>query len=403
MTASFPTAGARRAARSSILLQWAGALLLAAGLAGCSGGQAPSKQAPPTEVGFVTVTPRAHDVRVELPGRTRASQSAEVRPQVGGIVQERRFTEGAAVRAGQVLYVIDAPNYQAAVRSAEAALAKARTIARSTRVTADRLATLVNANAVSRQEFDDKEAQAAQAAAEVAVAEAALSNARINLQYSRVTAPISGLVDLSTVSVGALVAANQPQALTTITRMDPAHVDITQSSTELLELKRKFQAGEFGKVEAGSARVRLVLEDGTEYPHEGRLQFTGATVRTDTGGITLRASFPNPDHLLMPGMYVRARLATGRNEQAILLPQRAVARDAAGSPSVQVIAEGDKVEKRPVSIGQAIGNEWLITGGLRAGERVMVDGFQKAKPGQLVKPVESRGAGKDAVAAGPGR
>jgi membrane fusion protein (multidrug efflux system) len=168
----------------------------------------------------------------------------------------------------------------------------------------------------------------------------------------------------------------------------------------LLDLKRKFQAGEFGKVQGGSAQVRLVLEDGSEYPHAGRLQFTGATVRSDTGAITLRAVFPNPDQLLMPGMYVRAQLATGRNERAILLPQQAVMRDAAGKPSVQVIAPGDKVEKRAIEVGQAVGNQWLVTSGLQAGERVMVDGFQKTRPGQVVKPVESRArAGRDAVAA----
>lgn len=385
------------------LFRVAGALFLAGALAACSGGSAApaGAQAPPPEVGVVTVATRIQEVRTELPGRTRAAQSAEVRPQVGGIVQRRLFTEGSRVKAGQVLYVIDAPSYQAAVRSAEAALAKAQSVARSTRLKADRTAALAKANAVSRQEQEDTEAQAAQAAAEVAVAQAALANARIHLQYTRITAPISGLVDLSTVSVGALVAANQAQPLTTITQTDPVHVDITQSSTDLLELKRKWQAGEFGKVDAGSARVRLVLEDGSEYPHEGRLQFTGATVRADTGAITLRASFPNPQQLLMPGMYVRARLATGRNEQAILVPQQAVQRDAAGSPSVQVVGEGNKVEKRPITVGQAVGNEWLVTGGLRAGERVMVDGFQKARPGQVVRPVEFRGRGKDALAAGP--
>ncbi|RYZ05177.1 MAG: efflux RND transporter periplasmic adaptor subunit, partial [Comamonadaceae bacterium] len=266
--------------RLSRALCAAGSFALAGLLAACSGGQAaPSAKpaTPPPEVGFVTVTTRVQDVRTELPGRTRAAQSAEVRPQVGGIIQKRLFTEGSWVKAGQLLYTIDAPNNQATVRSAEAALVKARTIARSTRVTADRHATLMQANAVSRQVYEDTEAQAAQAAAEVAVAEATLANARINLQYSRVVAPISGLIDLSNVSVGALVSANQAQALTTISQLDPVHVDITQSSTDLLELKRKLQAGEFGKVDAGSARVRLVLEDGSEYPHEGRLQFTGAT------------------------------------------------------------------------------------------------------------------------------
>jgi membrane fusion protein (multidrug efflux system) len=376
------------------------ALLLASLLAACSGGEAaaPAKDAKLPEVGFITVETQVHEVRTELPGRTRASESAEIRPQVGGIVQKRLFTEGRWVKAGQVLYVIDAPNNQAAVRSAEAALTKAQAVARSARVTAERNTRLVQANAISRQLYEDSEAQAAQAAAEVAQAQATLANARINLQYSHITAPISGLADLSTVSVGALVSANQAQALTTITQLDPIHVDITQSSAELLELKRKLQAGEFGKLDAGAARVRLVLEDGSEYRHEGRLQFTGASVRTDTGAITLRASFPNPDHLLIPGMYVRALLPTGRNAQAILLPQQAVSRDPAGNASVQVIAAGDKVEKRPIEVGQAVGNQWLVISGLRAGERVMVDGFQKARPGQVVKPVDFRGRAKGAIA-----
>ncbi len=380
-------------------------MLLAGLLAACSGGQnKPAATAAPAlpEVGFITVTTQPQEVRTELAGRTRAAQSAEVRPQVSGIVQKRQFTEGAWVKAGQVLYVIDAPNYEAAVRSAEAALTKAQTVARSTRVTAERNEALVKVNAISRQAYEDSMAQAAQAAAEVGVAQAALENARVNQRYSQVTAPISGIADLSSVSVGSLVNANQAQALTTITQLDPIHVDITQSSTELLELKRKWQAGEFGKVEAGSARVRLVLEDGSEYLHEGRLQFTGATVRTDTGAITLRASFPNPQGLLMPGMYVRAQLPTGRNAQAILLPQQAVMRDAAGKPSVQVIGADDKVEKRPIEVGQAVGNQWLVTQGLRAGERVMVDGFQRARPGQKVKPVAPRPQGREAVAATAG-
>jgi membrane fusion protein (multidrug efflux system) len=377
-------------------------LLVATVLAACSGDDRKAAPAALPEVGFITVVTQAQDVRTELPGRTRAAQSADVRPQVGGIVQKRLFTEGSWVKAGQVLYVIDAPNYQAAVRSAEAALAKARAAARSARKNAERNAVLVKENAVSRQEFEDTEAAAVQAQAEVAVAEAALTNARVNLQYSQVTAPISGLADLSSVNVGALVSASQAQALTTISQLDPMYVDITQSSADLLELKRKWQAGEFGKVQAGSARVRLVLEDGSEYAQEGRLQFTGATVRSDTGAITLRASFPNPNHLLMPGMYVRAQLAMGRNERAILLPQQAVQRDAAGNASVQVITNDSKVEKRPVEVGQAVGNQWLITQGLRAGERVMVDGFQNARPGQAVKPVPFRGNAGTGVAAASG-
>lgn len=369
-------------------------------LAACSGGDATTRPAQPPEVGIVTVVASPQEMRTELPGRTRASLSAEVRPQVGGIVLKRLFTEGSQVRAGQPLYELDARSYVAATNSAEAALAKARTVANTARANAERNAELAKIDAVSRQVAQESQALAAQALADVTVAEAALATARVNLQYARITAPISGLADLSTVSVGALVSANQIQPLTTITQLDPMYVDITQSSAELLELRRQWQAGTFARAPSGDrARVRLVLEDGTEYAHEGTLQFTGATVNTGTGAITLRAAFPNPQSLLMPGMYVRATLTTGRNERAILVPQPAVMRDAAGKPSVQVIAAGEKVEKRPIELGQAIGNQWLVTAGLNPGDRVMVDGFQRARPGQVVRPVTFRPASAPAGAA----
>lgn len=368
-------------------------------LAACSGGDATTRPAQPPEVGIVTVAASPQELRTELPGRTRASLSAEVRPQVGGIVLKRLFTEGSHVRAGQPLYELDARSYVAAANSAEAALAKAKTVANTARANADRNAELAKIDAVSRQVAQESQALAAQALADVTVAEAALATARVNLQYARITAPISGLADLSTVSVGALVSANQVQPLTTITQLDPMYVDITQSSAELLELRRQWQAGTFARAGGGDrARVRLVLEDGTEYAHEGTLQFTGATVNTGTGAITLRAAFPNPQSLLMPGMYVRATLTTGRSERAILVPQPAVTRDAAGKPSVQVIAAGEKVEKRPVELGQAIGNQWMVTSGLNPGDRVMVDGFQRARPGQVVRPVSARAAGDPANA-----
>lgn len=361
-------------------------------LAACSGRDAKAPSAGPPEVGYVAVVAAPQELRTELPGRTRASLSAEVRPQIGGIVLKRLFTEGSWVKAGQPLYELDARSASAAARSAEAAVAKARAVANTARSNAARNAELVKIDAVSRQVAEESEAQAAQAASDVAVAEAALATARVNLQYATITAPISGVADLSTVSVGALVSANQAQPLTTITQLDPMYVDITQSSNELLELRRKWQAGAFARAASGDrARVRLVLEDGSEYVQEGTLQFTGATVNTSTGAITLRASFPNPQRLLMPGMYVRATLTTGRNERAILVPQPAVLRDAAGKPSVLVIAAGDKLEKRPIEIGQAVGNQWLVISGLNPGDRVMVDGFQRARAGQVVRPVVAHG------------
>jgi membrane fusion protein (multidrug efflux system) len=387
-----PPSGARR---------WAWALVGAAvlGLAACGDRKAPSAAPAAPPVGVLTVVLQSQGLHTELAGRTRASQSAEVRPQVSGILQKRLFTEGATVKAGQPLYQIDARTLEATVKSAEAALAKTRASAQTARTNAERNAELVKIDAISRQVFDESQAQVAQSAADVAVAQAALENARINLQYSRITAPIGGQIDLSAVLPGSLVTANQTQALTTISQLDPILVDITQSSAELLELRRQWQAGTFGKVEAGGAPVRLALEDGSAYPHAGKLQFTGATVGQSTGAITLRAVFPNPDRLLMPGMYVRARLATGEASEAIVVPQQAVQRDPAGKPSVQLVNADNKIEKRPIRLGQALGARWLVLEGLKAGDRVMVDGFQKARVGQTVTPVAMRMDGNRVVEA----
>jgi membrane fusion protein (multidrug efflux system) len=318
---------------------------------------------------------------------------------VSGILQKRLFTEGSTVKAGQPLYQIDSRTLEAAAKSAEAALARAQAGAQTARTNAARNAELVKIDAISRQVFDESQAQVAQSAADVAVAQAALDNARINLQFSRIVAPISGQIDLSAVLPGALVTANQTQALTTISQLDPILVDITQSSSELLELRRQWQAGAFGKVEGSGAAVRLALEDGSAYPHAGKLQFTGATVGQSTGAITLRAVFPNPEGLLMPGMYVRARLATGVSGDAIVLPQQALQRDPAGNPSVQLINADNKIEKRPIKLGQALGAQWLVLEGLKAGDRVMVDGFQKARVGQTVTPVAMRMNGNRVVEA----
>lgn len=357
---------------------------------------APAGPAAPS-VGYLEVVTRAQALDTQLAGRTRASQSAEVRPQVSGILQKRLFTEGETVKAGQPLYQIDARTLEATAKSAEAALARSRASAQVARANAERNAELVKIDAISRQVNDESQAQAAQSAADVAVAQATLENARINLQYSRILAPISGQIDLSAVLPGALVTANQTQALTTISQLDPIHVDITQSSSELLELRRQWQAGVFGKVESSGAQVRLLLEDGSEYPHAGRLQFTGATVSQSTGAITLRAVFPNRERLLMPGMYVRARLATGEASDAIVLPQQALQRDPAGNPSVQLINAENKIEKRRVRLGQALGAQWLVLDGVKAGDRVMVDGFQKARVGQAVTPVAMRVEGSRVV------
>ncbi|WP_245638596.1 efflux RND transporter periplasmic adaptor subunit [Hydrogenophaga palleronii] len=379
----------RRARRGASGL--AVALAVLALVAACGGKDGAAKPAPtPPSVGYITVTTQAQGLHTELAGRTRPSQSAEVRPQVSGILQKRLFTEGSQVKAGQPLYQIDARMLEASVSSATAALAKARASAQTTKANAARNTELVKIDAISRQAYDESQAQAAQSAADVAVAQAALDNARINLQFSRISAPISGQTDLSAVLTGSLVTANQTQALTTINQIDPIFVDITQSSAELLELRRQWQAGIFGKVEASGAKVKLILEDGSAYNHTGTLQFTGATVGQSTGAITLRAAFPNPERLLMPGMYVRAQLSTGESAQAIVLPQQAVQRDPAGNPSVQLLNAENKIEKRPVKLGQALGSRWLVLDGVKPGDRVMVDGYQKARVGQTVTPQEMR-------------
>lgn len=364
----------------------AGALL---GLAACSD-KAAQKPAPrgQVQVGVVTLKPERQTVTTELPGRTTAFLSAEIRPQVGGIVQKRLFTEGAQVKAGQVLYQLDASPFEVALGSAQAAQAKARSAVATAQNNARRNAELVKIDAISRQIYDDSQALLAQAQSDLAVATAAVENARINVGYTRIKAPISGRTTTSTVTPGALVTANQTAALTTISQIDPLYVDVTQSTTEVLRLKRDMAQGRFQKMDGGDARITVLLEDGSPYPHPGRLQFSGVNVNPTTGAITLRAVITNPDGLLMPGMYVRAVLQAGVNEQALLVPQQGVTRDAAGNASVLLVGAENKVERRRIQVGDAVGNRWLGTGGIQTGERVVVDGLQRVKVGDTVQPVE---------------
>lgn len=374
-------------------------------LAACSGkdsaaqpgatGKAPTE---PT-VGVVVLVTENQTLSTELPGRTTAFQNADIRPQINGIIQKRQFTEGALVKANQPLYQVDPATYEAAQASAQAALAKAQATARTAQVNAKRNAELVEIDAISRQVFDESQALVQQTQADVAVAQAALDAARINMRYTRILAPISGRIGLSAVTAGALVTANQTTALATIQQLDPIYVDITQSSADLLQLRKQWQDGKFTRVDSKQAKVRLVLEDGSTYPLEGTLQFTGAAVNPTSGAITLRATFPNPDHFLMPGMYVRSQLATSVAPQALLVPQEAVVRNPAGEPSVQVVDGDNKLVKRPVELGQAVGNRWLVISGVKAGEKVMVDGFQKARVGQTVKPTVVKPRDKAAPAA----
>lgn len=367
-----------------------GAMLIAAALAGCSKPEAEQKGPPKSvpKVGVVTLQSQSQQLDASLPGRTRAFMTAEVRPQVSGIIQQRLFTEGALVKQGQPLYQIDAASLKAAEASAAAALAKAEASQRTLAATARRNTELVKIDAISKQAFEESQAAAAQSASDVAVAKANLETARINLRYSRIEAPIGGRIALSAVTPGALVTANQATALTTIVQLDPMYVDFTQSSSDLMQLKRDLDSGRYQKVEGNKIPVRIQLDDGSDYPHQGKLAFAGVIVNDTTGTLTLRAEVPNPDGMLMPGMYVKALLPTALAPDALLVPQQSVTRDLTGRANVMVVMDGDVVEKRDVELDRAVGASWLLKTGLKAGERVMVDGFQRIKPGDKVQTVE---------------
>jgi membrane fusion protein, multidrug efflux system len=364
--------------------------ILAGGLilTGCgkkqSGGP-PQSGAP--EVAVVTVKPERVMLTTELPGRTSAYLIAEVRPQVGGIIQKRLFTEGSDVKEGEVLYQIDPAVYQATYNSAKAALARSEANLIPIRLKAGRYAELVKVNAVSQQESDDVSAALKQAEADVEAGKAAVETARINLAYTKVTAPISGRIGRSSVTSGALVTANQAAALATIQQLSPIYVDVTQSSADLLRLKQNLASGMLKSSGAAQARVSLLLEDGTPYPLAGTLKFSEVSVDQSTGSITLRAVFPNPKHMLLPGMFVRAILEEGVNEHAILVPQRGVTRNPAGNAMVMVVGSEDKVEPRVIKVLRTVGENWLVSEGLKAGDRVILEGLQKARPGTPVKAV----------------
>lgn len=368
------------------------------GKKGTSGG--PAAGAPP-EVGVEEVKPQRVALTTELSGRTSAYLIAEVRPQVSGIIQKRLFTEGADVKAGDVLYQIDPATYHAAYNSAKAALARAEANLNPARLKAERYQELVKINAVSKQDFDDSTAAFKQAEAEVEAGKAALETARINLAYTRVTAPISGRIGRSSVTDGALVTANQPAALATIQELGTIYVDVTQSSAEMLRLKQNLASGILKSGGAGQAQVRLILEDGTAYPLTGRLKFSEVTVDQSTGSITLRAVFPNPKQLLLPGMFVRAVLEEGVSERAILVPQRGVTRNPAGNAMVMVVGAEEKVEPRVIKVVRTVGDKWLVSEGLKAGDRVILEGLQKARPGTPVKAMPFGGKPAETPAGAP--
>jgi membrane fusion protein (multidrug efflux system) len=363
---------------------------------------------PPPEVGVFTVNPEALAITTELPGRTSAYQVAEVRPQVGGLIQKRLFTEGADVKAGSPLYQIDPATYQASYNSAKAALSKAKANLAASQPKVARYKELVAIEGVSKQDYDDAVAANEQARAEVESAQAALETARINLEYTKVAAPISGRISRSSVTPGALVTASQATALTIVQQLDPIYVDVTQSSDELLRLKREMETGSLKK-SGGQARVTLKLADGSNYAQEGRLQFADASVDPGTGNVTLRALFPNPKHELLPGMFVRAVLENGTDQQAIAVPQQGVTRNPKGEATALVLNKQGVVEQRVLRTGGTLGDKWLVKDGLAAGDRVIVEGVQKVKPGApavaakaaataSVKPAVAGGAADDAAA-----
>ena len=360
-------------------------MLLSLTLLACEeGGKGAPGSSGPREVVIIKLEPRREVYTTALAGRIASFQVAEVRPQVGGILQQRLFTEGADVKAGQALYQIDPATYEAALDSAQAALMKAEANVTPARLKAERFRELLAIKAVSKQEYDDAQAAFKQAEADVAVNRAAVKTARINLEYTKVRSPISGRIGKSAFTPGALVTANQAQALTSVRQLDPVYVDINQSSQDLLRLRAQFTNGELRSA-AEEAPVRLKLENGAMYPHEGRLQFTDVSVDESTGMVSLRALFPNPEHILLPGMYVRAVIAEGVDENALLVPQRALRRDPKGQASVLLVDGGGKVDVRLVDVGRTVGDSWQVLSGLKPGDRVIVEGGQNVRPGMSVK------------------
>ncbi len=355
-------------------------------ISGCGKKEAPPRSGPP-EVAVLTVQPQRITITNELPGRTAAYLNAEVRPQVSGIIQKRLFREGTDVKAGDILYQIDPATYAAAYASAKATLARAEANITSIRSRVERYRELVAIKAVSRQEYDDAAAALKQAEAEIEAGKAAVEAARINLAYTRISAPISGRIGRSLITVGALATAGQGTPLTTIQQIDPIYIDVTQSSVDLLRLKKSMASGILKKDGSSTTKVKLLLEDGTLYAQEGTLQFRDITVDPTTGSFILRIIFPNPKGTLLPGIYARAIIEEGVNEQALLVPQQGVSRDPKGNPVALIVDTDGKVQQRLLKVDRTFGDKWLVSSGLAAGDRVIVEGVQKVKPGVSVKLV----------------
>jgi len=364
-------------------------LLCSAGLAACSSGKTAVPPSPPPEVGVVTLHPQPVTITTDLPGRMAAYRIAEVRPQVSGVIIKRLFTEGSEVKAGQQLYQIDPAPFQANLESAQASLARARATLKSAALLAQRYKPLAEAHAVSQQNYDNAIAAESQAAADIASAQAAVDTAHINLAYTRMFSPISGRTGRSSVTEGALVDANQRTALVVVQQLDPIYVDVTQPSTMLLRLQREFASGQLKKVGESQARAQLMLEDNTRYEQSGTLQFAEVAVDSGTGSVTLRAVFPNPRHILLPGMFVHEQIEEGVNERGLLVPQRAITHNARGEATTMVVGANNTVSARVVKTERAIGDQWLVSDGVAAGDRVIVVGLQRLGSGvAVVKPTE---------------
>lgn len=370
---------------------WVGAALAGLLAVGCQNSSTAHAQSPggrpAPQVAVITAAPQRIVLTTELPGRTSAYRVADIRPQVNGLIQKRMFTEGAIVNAGDLLYQIDPEPYLAALANAKAALARAEAVLPAYHQRVDRYEELLADKAVSQQDYDDAASALRQGEADVQYWKASLTTARINLAYTRITAPISGRIGRSEVTEGAIVTAYQPQALATIKQMDPIYVDVPQSTASLLRLRRRLAAGQLHENGKDQKAVRLIMDDGTPYPHDGTLQFTDVTVDPTTGSVTLRIVVPNPDSVLLPGMFLRAVMTEGVNPSAILIPQQAVSRDPRGNPLALLVDADNKVVQRQLTLDRAVGSQWLVAAGITAGDRVIVEGVQKVRPGVSVTTV----------------
>lgn len=374
----------------------ASALALTLALGGCGSEQQSAPAVP--SVGVVTLATESAELTNELPGRIAALETADVRPQVTGVIRRRLFTEGSVVKAGQLLYEIEDAPYRAALAQAQGSLAVAKATINATTLQAQRYKDLIAINAVSKQQYDDAAAAAQQARANVAAQQGAVQAAQVNQNFTRIRAPISGRIGRSLFTPGALVSAAQADPLATIQRTDTVYVDVTQSAAQIIDLKQAMASG--GVSEAEGARIQLLLPNGSVYPIEGRLQFADVTVDPSSGSVVLRATFPNPDGLLLPGMYVRARLVEGLRRNVILAPQQGVTRDPRGRATAMVVGKDNKVEVRQIQTDRAVGEKWIVTRGLKPGDRLIVEGLVNLRPGTVVKPGRPQ---QVTVAAGGGK